>query len=256
MNEAIDIRHLSVNYDKTSALWDINVTIPKGALVGVIGPNGAGKSTLLKALLGFVKPLTGTTTFFGKPFKKVRDRVAYVPQKGNIDWDFPITVFDVVLMGRYQKLKGLKWYRKADKQAAQKILARLEMESLADRQISELSGGQQQRLFIARALLQEADILLLDEPFAAIDQATEELLIKLLKELRDQGKTILVVHHDLKTAESYFDHALLLNTSLVAFGECKTVLTSDNLARAYGKKGELFEEATRLSTVEKAGLLP
>lgn len=256
MKEAIDIRHLSVNYDKTSALWDINVMIPKGVLVGVIGPNGAGKSTLLKALLGFVRPLTGTTTFFGKPFKKVRDRVAYVPQKGNIDWDFPITVFDVVLMGRYQKLKGLKWYRKADKQAAQKILARLEMESLADRQISELSGGQQQRLFIARALLLEADILLLDEPFAAIDQATEELLIQLLKELRDQGKTILVVHHDLKTAESYFDHALLLNTSLVASGECKTVLTSDNLARAYGKKGELFEEATRLSTVEKAGLLP
>lgn len=254
MKKAIDIRHLSVNYDKTSALWDINVSIPQGTLVGIIGPNGAGKSTLLKALLGFVKPLTGTTTFFDLPFRKVKDRIAYVPQKGKIDWEFPITVFDVVLMGRYRKLKGLKWYRKADKQAAQKILSRLEMESFADRQISELSGGQQQRLFLARALLQEADILLLDEPFAAIDQATEELLIKLFKELRDQGKTILVVHHDLKTAESYFDQALLLNTSCIASGECKTVLTSDNLARAYGKKVELFEEATCLSTAEKAGL--
>jgi manganese/zinc/iron transport system ATP- binding protein len=255
MKKAIEIYQLSVNYDKTSALWDINVSIPEGSLVGIIGPNGAGKSTLLKALLGFVKPLTGKTTFFGLPFQKMKSRIAYVPQRGKIDWEFPITAFDVVLMGRYPKLKGLKWYRKADKEAARKMLVRLEMESLADRQISELSGGQQQRLFIARALLQEGDILLLDEPFSAIDQATEELLIKLLKELKGQGKTILVVHHDLKTAESYFDQALLLNTSLVAYGECKTALTSDNLARAYGKKGELLEEATRLSTAEKAGLL-
>ncbi|MCB1115976.1 MAG: metal ABC transporter ATP-binding protein [Chlamydiia bacterium] len=255
MDEAIDVRHLSVNYDETSALWDISASIPSGNLVGIIGPNGAGKSTLLKAMLGFIKPLSGSVTFFGQPFKKVKERVAYVPQKGDIDWDFPITVLDVTLMGRYQKLKRLKWYRKADKEAALKILAKLEMDTLADRHISELSGGQQQRLFIARALLQEADILLLDEPFAAIDQTTETMLIKLLKELKNQGKTILVVHHDLKTAAAYFDRALLLNTSLVASGLTKEVLTKDNLARTYGAKGELLEEATRLSKAEKAGLI-
>ncbi len=254
MKHAIDIHQLTVNYEKTSALWDINVSIPSGSLVGIIGPNGAGKSTLLKALLGLVNPLSGSVYFFGKPFAKVKDRIAYVPQKGAIDWDFPITVFDVVLMGRYPKLKGLKWYKKADKEAARKILDRLEMGALADRQISALSGGQQQRLFIARALLQEADVLLLDEPFAAVDKATEEIIIQILKDLRDQGKTILVVHHDLKTAHDYFDQTLLINTSLVSSGKTEDSLSTDNLARAYGQKGELLGEATRLSTAEKAGL--
>ncbi len=254
MDKAIDIHQLSVNYEKTSALWDINVSIPKGSLVGIIGPNGAGKSTLLKALLGLVKPLSGNALFYGAPFAKVKEQIVYVPQKGSIDWDFPITVFDVVLMGRFRKLKGLKWYKKADKEAALKILDRLEMGSLAERQISALSGGQQQRLFIARALLQEADILLLDEPFAAVDKATEDIIIQILKDLRDEGKTILVVHHDLKTAYEYFDKALLLNTSLVAYGKTDDALSADNLARAYGQKGELFSEANRLSGTEKAGL--
>ena len=255
MEEIIDIYQLTVNYEKTSALWDINVSIPKGSLVGVIGPNGAGKSTLLKALLGIEKPLSGRVRFFGKPFKSIKDKIAYVPQKGTIDWDFPITVFDVVLMGRYGKLRGLKWYTKADKEAAQKILDRLEMGDLADRQISALSGGQQQRLFIARALLQEGDILLLDEPFAAVDSATEEIIVKLLKKLRRDGKTILVVHHDLNTAPHYFDQVLLLNTSLVAFGAVEETLTPENLSRTYGQRGELFDEATRLSGKQKAGLV-
>lgn len=255
MKEAVDIHQLTVNYDTTSALWDLHVTIPMGSLVGVIGPNGAGKSTLLKALLGIVKPLSGNVLFFGKPFKKVRDRIAYVPQKGSIDWDFPITVFDVVLMGRYGKLQGLKWYTKADKEAARRVLKLLEMEDLADRQISALSGGQQQRLFIARALLQEADILLLDEPFAAVDKASEDTIITLLKKLRDEGKTILVVHHDLNTAPHYFDQVILLNTSLVAYGPTKETLTPENLSRAYGQRGELFDEATRLSGEQKAGLI-
>ncbi len=254
MANALDIHQLTVNYEKTSALWDINVSISSGSLVGIIGPNGAGKSTLLKALLGLIKPLSGSVLFYGTSFAKVKEQIAYVPQKGSIDWDFPITVFDVVLMGRYRKLKGLKWYRKADKEAALKILERLEMGALAERQISALSGGQQQRLFIARALLQEANILLLDEPFAAVDKATEEVIIQILKDLRDEGKTILVVHHDLKMAHEYFDKALLLNTSLVAYGKTEEVLSADNLARAYGKKGELFSEATRLSEAEKAGL--
>lgn len=255
MEDVIDIHQLTVNYEKTSALWDLHLSIPKGSLVGVIGPNGAGKSTLLKALLGIVKPLSGNVRFFGKPFKKVKEKIAYVPQKRSIDWDFPITVFDVVLMGRYGKLRGLKWYTKADKKAARRILEQLEMADLADRQINALSGGQQQRLFIARALLQEGEILLLDEPFAAVDKATEEILMTLLRRLRDEGKTILVVHHDLNTAPDYFDQAILLNTSLVAYGPVKETLTPENLARAYGQRGELFDEATRLSGQQKEGFV-
>jgi len=254
MKDVIEIHQLTVNYEKTSALWDINVSIPKGNLVGIIGPNGAGKTTLLKALLDLVKPLSGKVTFFGKSFKEMKHQIAYVSQKGGIDWDFPITVFDVVLMGRYPKLKGLKWYRKADKQAARNILERLEMDCLAERQISALSGGQQKRLFIARALLQEADILLLDEPFAAVDKKTEEKIVEILKDLRDQGKTILAVHHDLKTANDYFDNTLLINTSLIFFGKTKDALSKDHLARAYGKEEKLFSELTRLSIAEKAGL--
>ncbi|MCB1107091.1 MAG: metal ABC transporter ATP-binding protein [Chlamydiia bacterium] len=255
MEETIDVHQLTVSYEKTSALWDINVSIPRGSLVGIIGPNGAGKSTFLKALLGIVSPVSGRVLFFGESFKKAKHRIAYVPQKGSIDWDFPITVFDVVLMGRFGKCRGLKWYTKADKEGARKVLKRLEMETLKDRQINSLSGGQQQRLFLARALLQEGDILLLDEPFAAVDKATEEIIIKLLKHLRDQGKTILVVHHDLNTAPDYFDQALLLNTSLVAYGDVKETLTPDNLSRTYGKRGDLFDEATRLSEEQRAGLL-
>jgi manganese/zinc/iron transport system ATP- binding protein len=255
MEDVIDIHQLTVNYEKTSALWDINVSIPKGSLVGVIGPNGAGKSTLLKALLGIVKPLSGSVRFFGKPFSKINGKIAYVPQKGSIDWDFPITVFDVVLMGRFGKLRGLKWYTKAYKQAARKILDLLEMGDLANRQISALSGGQQQRLFIARALLQEAEILLLDEPFAAVDKATEDIIIRLLKKLRKDGRTILVVHHYLNTAPHYFDQALLLNTSLVAYGDVEETLTPRNLSLTYGQRGELFDEATRLSGEQKAGFV-
>ena len=219
MKKAIEIHQLSVNYDKTSTLWDINVSIPEGSLVGIIGPNGAGKSTLLKALLGFVKPLTGKATFFGLPFQKVKSRIAYVPQKGKIDWEFPITVFDVVLMGRYPKLKGLKWYRKADKEAAWKMLARLEMESLADRQISELSGGQQQRLFIARALLQEGDILLLDEPVTGLDPAAASDMYQLISRLnREDNVTVIMVSHDVKEAVPYASHILHLGHKQLFFG--------------------------------------
>ena len=255
MKNAIDIHELTVNYHKTSALWNLSVGIPKGELVGIIGPNGAGKSTLLKTLLGIQKALSGTILFFGRPLKSMGARISYVPQKREIDWDFPMTVFDVVLMGRYRHLRGLKWYQKEDKLAAKNILEHLEMSDLMERQISELSGGQQQRLFIARALLQKGDILLLDEPFAGVDQASEELIMRILKELRSEGKTILVVHHDLHTAPNYFDKVILLNTSLVAFGETSTVLSSENLMRAYGHRSELFEEALRLSGKQKAGLL-
>lgn len=251
---AIEVHQLTVNYEKTSALWDIHFSIPEGRLVGIIGPNGAGKSTLLKALLGIVKPLSGKILFFGKPFSKALYRIAYVPQKGSIDWEFPITVFDVVLMGRYRRLKGLKWYRKADKQAAMRTLEKLGMRELADRQISELSGGQQQRLFIARALMQEADIYLLDEPFAGVDKASEKEIMTLLQDLKKEGKTILVVHHELSTASECFDSALLLNTSLIAHGDIDKVLTPELLGRAYGQKGSLFDEAWRLSREKAKGI--
>ncbi|NGX51581.1 MAG: Ferric enterobactin transport ATP-binding protein FepC [Chlamydiae bacterium] len=251
---AIEVDQLTVNYEKTSALWDLRFSVPQGRLVGVIGPNGAGKSTLFKALLGIVKPLSGKILFFGKPLSEMKHRVAYVPQKGSIDWDFPITVFDVVLMGRYRFLKGLKWYRKADKEAAARILRRLGMSELAGRQISELSGGQQQRLFIARALMQEAELYLLDEPFAGVDKASEGVIMAILRALKEEGKTILVVHHELSSAAEYFDSALLLNTSLIAHGDIADVLTPELLSRTYGQKGVLFDEAWRLSKEKATGL--
>ena len=193
----IDVNNLVVNYDKTAALWDLTFSILPGQIVGVIGPNGAGKSSLLKALLGFVKPLSGRVLFNGKPFKYMRKKVAYVPQKGEIDWDFPIRVIDVVLMGRYVHLKGLKWYRKADKEAAYQILKYLEMDHLAKRQVGELSIGQQQRLFIARALMQESDIFLLDEPFEGVAPVLANRLLEVISTLKNSGLSILLSESDL-----------------------------------------------------------
>ncbi len=255
MKKAIlKVKELTVNYETASALWDICFEIFPGELVGIIGPNGAGKSTLLKALIGLVKPLSGQITFFGTSFQKARKKISYIPQRGAIDWNFPITAFDVVLMGRYGSLKGLKWYRKADREMASKLLRFLGMESLKNRQISKLSGGQQQRLFLARALMSHADLYLLDEPFAGVDKATELLIIETLKNLQKEGKTALVVHHDLNTVETYFDSILILKTSLIACGKTKEVFTLEHLNRAYGHRGVLFDEALRLSKHKLKGL--
>ena len=251
---AIEVRQLTVNFENTSALWDLHFSVPQGKLMGIIGPNGAGKSTLLKALLGIVTLTSGNIFFFGKPLAQVKDQLAYVPQKTSIDWLFPITVFDVVLMGRYRFLKGLKWYRKADKRAATHILKKLGLHELRSRQINELSGGQQQRLFIARALMQEAQIYLLDEPFSGVDKVSEGVIVKILQGLKTEGKTILVVHHELNTAPQYFDSALLLNTSLVACGNIDQVLTPQLLKRTYGKKEALFDEAYHLSKGKTKGV--
>lgn len=253
-HSALSLKEMTVSYDHASALWDISFDLSEGQIVGIIGPNGAGKSTLLKALLGIVKPLSGQALFFGQPFHKAKQRIAYVPQKGAIDWDFPITVLDVVLMGRYGQLGGLKWYRKSDREMAESLLKRLEMEHLKHRQIRELSGGQQQRLFIARALMQEADLLLLDEPFAGVDIATEALIMEIFKKLKGDGKTVILVHHDLNTVEAYFDSLVILKTSLIAYGATQTVFNAENLSRAYGKKGVLFDEALRLSRSKSEGL--
>lgn len=254
MSQALVVKNLTVSYDHSSVLWDIDFEITSGQIVGIIGPNGAGKSTLMKAILGLVKPLSGKIEFFGSCLKKAKGRVAYVPQKEAIDWQFPITVFDVVLMGRYTHLGALKWYRQSDRERALRLLNLLQMEELKGRQISELSGGQQQRLFIARALMQEADFLLLDEPFAGVDKATELLIMDILVGLKEKGQTILMVHHDLNTVKTYFDSLIILNTSLIACGKTADVFRSEHLQQAYGERGALFDEAFRLSLIKSSGL--
>jgi manganese/zinc/iron transport system ATP- binding protein len=251
---ALHVENLSVNYDKTPVLWDLSLSIPQGKLVGIVGPNGAGKSTLVKTVLGLINPLTGRVDFLGLPLKSVRGQLAYVPQRESVDWDFPITARDLVLMGRYGRLGLFRWPRKADKAAAEHYLDQVGMAALAERQISQLSGGQQQRVFIARALLQEADIFFLDEPFSGIDMATEKVIMDLLHQLKKKGKTVFVVHHDLNTVESYFDWMILLNMRLVASGATAQVFNADTLNATYGKSYALFDEAFKLSHHRSKGL--
>jgi manganese/zinc/iron transport system ATP- binding protein len=240
---AIEVQHLTVNYEKKPVLWDINFSIPAQKIVGVLGPNGAGKSTLLKALLGLIQPVTGQISFFNKNLKAVRKKVGYVPQRSCVDWDFPITAFDLVLMGCYGKMGFLKWASKSNKKSAFEALEMVEMTAYANRQIGCLSGGQQQRLFIARALVQNADIYLLDEPFAGIDMATEQTIFSIFQTIRNQGKTVLIVHHNLTSAQNYFDTILLLNTCLIAAGPTKETLIQQNISRTYGCNTLLLDEA-------------
>lgn len=251
---ALKVEQLSVNYDETPVLWDVHCEIPEGKLVGIIGPNGAGKSTFLKTLLGMTTPLSGRIEFFGHPYKKVRQRIAYVPQRSSVDWDFPVTAFEVVLMGRYGKLGLFRWLKAADRQAAKNALDMVGMIPFADRQISQLSGGQQQRLFIARALLQEADLYLMDEPFAGVDMATEKAIIALMDKLKVQGKTLLVVHHDLSTVDNYFDWVIMLNTCLIASGPVSEVFHMESIMRTYGRSSALLEEAARLTQNKATGI--
>jgi manganese/zinc/iron transport system ATP- binding protein len=251
---ALKVEQLSVNYDRTPVLWDIHCEIPEGKLVGIIGPNGAGKSTFLKTLLGTVSPLSGRIEFFGRPYRKVRRRIAYVPQRSSVDWDFPVTAFDVVLMGRYGKLGAFRWPTAADKLAAKHALEMLGMLPFQDRQISQLSGGQQQRLFIARALLQEADLYLMDEPFAGVDMATEKAIILLMDRLKVQGKTLLVVHHDLSTVDTYFDWVIMLNTCLIASGPVSEVFHMESILRTYGRSSALLDEAAKLTQNKTSGI--
>lgn len=255
MTNILEVEQLTVNYEKTSVLWDINFTIPEKKIVGILGPNGAGKSTLLKALLGLVKPLSGQISFFGKPLSQVRQKVGYVPQRSSVDWDFPITAFDLVMMGRYGKMGLLKWASKEDREATRTALEQVEMLPFANRQIGQLSGGQQQRLFIARALVQDADIYLLDEPFAGIDMATEKTLINLFRTLREKGKTLLIVHHNLSSAENYFDWLILLNTCLIACGSTPEIFNQQNIWRTYGRSSILLDEAAIEAKNKTSGLL-
>ena len=252
---ALSVDQLTVNYDHTPVLWDIHFDIPAGKMVGIIGPNGAGKSTLLMSLIGMAKPLSGTIEFYGQPFRKVRDQIAYVPQRSSVDWDFPITAFDLVLMGRYGKLGYFKWPKASDKEAAKRALDMVGMLPFANRQISQLSGGQQQRLFIARALLQEANIYLMDEPFAGVDMATEKAIVSLMDSLKAQGKTLCVVHHDLTTVDAYFDWVIMLNTCLIASGPVDQVFHKDTIMRTYGRGANLLDEAVKLTQNRSSGFV-
>ncbi len=246
---SLEIHDLTVAYHQKPVLWGIDISITAGRLVGIVGPNGAGKSTLIKACMGLLPRASGWVKFFGEPFARAATRIGYVPQRESVDWDFPVNVMDVVLMGRYGRLGLLRRPGKADREIARRCLEKVQMLPYANRQISNLSGGQQQRVFLARALAQEADLYFMDEPFAGVDAATEAAIVAVLRELRDQGKTILVVHHDLPTARQYFDDLLLLNMRLVAYGKTEEVFTAELLQKTYGGRLTILSEvASALGT--------
>ncbi|HMP82620.1 MAG TPA: metal ABC transporter ATP-binding protein [Verrucomicrobiota bacterium] len=239
---ALEVHDLTVAYHKKPVLWGVDIAVPRGRLVGIIGPNGAGKSTLIKAAMGMLPLSSGWVKVFGEPVRKNLPRVGYVPQRESVDWDFPVNVMDVVLMGRYGHLGWLRRPRKRDRDIARDCLDKVKMLPYANRQISNLSGGQQQRVFLARALAQESDLYFMDEPFSGVDAATESAIVTLLHELRDKGKTILVVHHDLPTARDYFDMLLLLNMRVVAFGDTDKVFTQELLQKTYGGRLTILSE--------------
>lgn len=230
---ALTVTNLTITYNAVPIISDVSVVVPQGIMLGIIGPNGAGKTTFLKAVVGLVAPTSGTIAVMGKPCQDVRNLYAYIPQKNSIDWDFPITVFDMVLMGCYGKLGWFKRPKKEYYAQAHEVIAAVGLEHVAYCSIGILSGGQRQRAFVARALMQDVQIYFFDEPFAGIDSKTEESIIDLLKELRDQGKTIIMVHHDLHTAPVFFDWALLLNKRCTTIGPVSDVLTRENLVRVY-----------------------
>lgn len=238
----LEIHDLTVAYHRKPVLWGIDLEVPAGKLVGIVGPNGAGKSTLIKAAMGLLPVSSGWVRVFGEPVKENLRRVGYVPQRESVDWDFPVSVMDVVLMGRYGRLSLVKRPSKADRDKARECLDKVKMLPYANRQISNLSGGQQQRVFLARALAQESDLYFMDEPFAGVDAATEAAIVELLHELKSQGKTLMVVHHDLPTARTYFDMLLLLNMRVVAFGPTDEVFNSELLQKTYGGRLTILSE--------------
>jgi manganese/zinc/iron transport system ATP- binding protein len=231
---AIEVTDLTVAYQDKPVLWDIDVTVPAGVLMAIVGPNGAGKTTLIKAILGLLKPVAGQIVIEGKPYRERRESVGYVPQRGSVDWDFPTSVLDVVMMGRYGALGWVKRPGRAERELALDALTKVGMRDYAGRQISQLSGGQQQRVFLARALVQDARLYLMDEPFQGVDATTERAIIELLRELRAVGKTVVAVHHDLQTVPEYFDWVTLLNVRRIASGPVDEVFTEQNLRLAYG----------------------
>jgi manganese/zinc/iron transport system ATP- binding protein len=242
---ALEIHDLTVAYHRKPVLWGIDLEVKPGKLVGIVGPNGAGKSTLIKACLDLLPHSSGWVKYFGESYKDARQRVGYVPQRASVDWDFPVTVLDVVLMGRYGKIGLFRRPSKRDRAAAMEALEHVGMAPFAKRQISNLSGGQQQRTFLARALLQDSEVYLMDEPFAGVDAATEKAIVSLLHELRDRGKTVLVVNHDLHTTRDYFDTLLLLNMRVVAFGPTEEVFTPELLQKTYGGRLTIMSQVAQ-----------
>ena len=237
---AIEVADLTVAYGEKPVLWDIDLDVPAGTLMAVVGPNGAGKTTLVRAILGLVRPAAGRALVLGRPVDEQRRRVAYVPQRGSVDWDFPTSVHDVVEMGRFGHLGWLRRPGRADREAARAALEQVGIADLAGRQISQLSGGQQQRVFLARALVQDADVYLMDEPFQGVDATTERAIVELLRGLRADGRTVVVVHHDLQTVPEYFDSVTLLNVRRIASGPVAEVFTEENLRLTYGGRAALF----------------
>jgi manganese/zinc/iron transport system ATP- binding protein len=254
------VQDLTVAYHRKPVLWDVDLTMPEGLLIAVVGPNGAGKSTLIKAILGLIPRASGRVTIYGRAYEKQRQLVGYVPQRESVDWDFPVNALDVVAMGLYGRIGWFRPVGRAHRRRAMEELDKVGMAAYAHRQISQLSGGQQQRVFLARALAQDASLYFMDEPFAGVDVATERAIIALLKALKNAGKTCVVVHHDLQTVPTYFDHVVLLNMRVVEAGSVEAVFTEENLKKTYGGKLTLLSQALfeyskdpRLPTGTKGG---
>jgi manganese/zinc/iron transport system ATP- binding protein len=241
---ALHVEDLTVSYHGKPALWDIDINLPPGVMAAIVGPNGAGKSTLIKAVIDLVKPVAGHVCIHGRPYREQRRRVGYVPQRTTVDWDFPTTALDVVMMGLYGQLGWLRRPGRRERERAMAALAEVGIADLAKRQISQLSGGQQQRVFLARALVQQADIYFLDEPMAGVDATTERTVVDLLHKLRDAGKTLVVVHHDLQTVQDYFNWIVILNVRLIAQGPVREVYTPENLHKAYGGQAALLQRGS------------
>jgi manganese/zinc/iron transport system ATP- binding protein len=243
---SIEVHNLSVAYNRIPVLWDIDFELPQGQIIGIVGPNGSGKSTLLKAIMGLVPLSSGFSKIFDKELDLVREKVAYVPQRESVDWNFPATVEDVVRMGRYKRGKLFNRLSSIDKQLALEAIDKVKLTPYKDRQISQLSGGQQQRVFLARALAQGADMYVMDEPFVGVDVATEKTILELLVTMKNEGKTVVIVHHDLQTVSDSFDYLVLLNTRLIAHGPTKEILTEENLQATYGGQLNLLSKMQNL----------
>ncbi len=240
----LSVSDLTVAWHRKPVIWDVCFDIPRGSLVGIVGPNGAGKSTLIKAVMDLVPRVSGRVEVFGKSYRESRDRVGYVPQRESVDWDFPVSALDVVAMGLYHKIGWFRPVSRAHRQTAMNALEKVGIAELAHRQISQLSGGQQQRTFLARALVQDADLYLMDEPFAAVDASTEQAIVAILREMKDRGKTSIVIHHDLQTVPEYFDYVILINMRIVVHGPVQEVFTSENLQKTYGGRLTLLDQVS------------
>jgi manganese/zinc/iron transport system ATP- binding protein len=250
----LDIHDVTVAYHKKPVIWDVDLTLHEPQLAAIVGPNGAGKSTLIKAVLGLVPMASGHVEIFGQPVAQVRKRIGYVPQRESVDWDFPVSVLDVVLMGTYGQLGWIRRPGKRERDRARECLEKVGLAHYERQQIGQLSGGQQQRVFLARALAQQADIYFMDEPMAGVDAATERMIFQVLRDLREAGKTIIAVHHDLRTVPQYFDYVVLLNVRLVAAGPREQAFTPENLRKTYGGRLAILDAAGEALAAESRAL--